>query len=149
MNISHQTKTRGMFSCKSSPTGSQNAHSPSSMILCKSSDGEEVPMERDRSLSWLQLIYQKTYNCPDMAGEPSRGLKKALTHEISKFGGFIFTAGVVTLATFLLLQPTEPAPPVGRLHMLCVLKGYISLQLSARLLAAGALRLVLKVTSEA
>ena len=50
-------------------------------------------MERDRSLSWLQLIYQKTYNCPDMAGEPSRGLKKALTHEISKFGGFIFTAG--------------------------------------------------------
>lgn len=61
----------------------------------------------------------------------------------------VFHCAVVTLATFLLLQPTEPAPPVGRLHMLCVLKGYISLQLSARLLAAGALGLVLKVTSEA
>ena len=61
----------------------------------------------------------------------------------------VFHCAVVTLATFLLLQPPEPAPPVGRLHMLCILKGYISLQLSARLLAAGALRLVLKVTSEA
>lgn len=37
---------------------------------------------------------------------------------------------------------------MGPLHMLCVLKGDI-LQPSARLLAAGALRLVLKVTSEA